>query len=95
MSQENVEVVKDVMSRFEAGDRQAWREHFDPNVVWDTSASQLPAASVYHGHRESSGSFVTGFRRGRTTRLRPASTSMRGMRWLSCFGRAGRAGVAG
>jgi ketosteroid isomerase-like protein len=50
MSQENVEIVKGVMSRFEAGDRQAWREHFDPNVVWDTSASQLPAADVYHGH---------------------------------------------
>ena len=51
MSQENVEVVKRVMIRFEAGDRQAWREHFDPNVVWDTSASQLPAAGVYHGHQ--------------------------------------------
>ena len=51
MSQENVEVVKLVMSRFEAGDRQEWREHFDPNVVWDTSASQLPAASVYLGHQ--------------------------------------------
>jgi ketosteroid isomerase-like protein len=51
MSQENVQVVKGVMSRFEAGDRQAWREHFDPNVVWDTSASELPAASVYHGHQ--------------------------------------------
>jgi ketosteroid isomerase-like protein len=50
MSRENVEVVERVMSRFEAGDRQAWREHFDPDVVWDTSASELPGASIYHGH---------------------------------------------
>jgi ketosteroid isomerase-like protein len=38
------------VSRFEAGDRQEWREHFDPNVVWNTAASQLPAADFYHGH---------------------------------------------
>jgi hypothetical protein len=50
MSGENVEVVKRFMSRFEAGDRQEWREHFDPDVVWDTSPSQMPAAGVYRGH---------------------------------------------
>jgi|SRR5919198_1346082 ketosteroid isomerase-like protein len=50
MSQENVEIVKEVMSRFEAGDREAWRERFDPAVVWDTSTSEMPAADVYHGH---------------------------------------------
>jgi uncharacterized protein len=50
VSQENVEVVKRFMRRFEAGDRDEWREHFDTNVVWDTSASQLPAAGIYHGH---------------------------------------------
>jgi ketosteroid isomerase-like protein len=50
MSQENVGVVKGFMSRFEAGDREGWREHFDPEVVWDTSASQLPAAGVYRGY---------------------------------------------
>jgi uncharacterized protein len=50
MSQENVEVVKGFMSRFEAGDRQEWREHFDPDVVWDTSRSQMPATGIYHGY---------------------------------------------
>jgi ketosteroid isomerase-like protein len=50
MSRENVEIVKGVMSRFEEGDREEWREHFDPNVVWDTSTSELPGASIYHGH---------------------------------------------
>jgi ketosteroid isomerase-like protein len=50
MSQENVGVVKKFMRRFEAGDRDDWREHFDPDVVWDTSASQMPAARVYHGY---------------------------------------------
>ena len=38
------------LSRFEPGNRQEWREHLDPNGVWDASASQLPAAGVYHGH---------------------------------------------
>jgi ketosteroid isomerase-like protein len=50
MSRENVEVVKGFISRFEAGDRQELLEHLDPDVVWDTSASQLPAAGVYHGY---------------------------------------------
>jgi ketosteroid isomerase-like protein len=50
MSQENVEVVKAFMVPFAAGDRDAWRDHFDPDVVWDTSASEMPAAGVYHGH---------------------------------------------
>jgi ketosteroid isomerase-like protein len=50
MSQENVEAVKGFMTRFEAGDRQEWHEHFDPDVVWDTSTSEMPAAGVYHGH---------------------------------------------
>ncbi len=25
-------------------------EYFDTDIVWDTSASGLPAASIYHGH---------------------------------------------
>jgi ketosteroid isomerase-like protein len=49
MSQENVEVVKGFSSLFERGDRVEWREHFAPDVVWDTSASEMPAAGVYHG----------------------------------------------
>ena len=50
MSQENVEVVKAFMAPFAAGDRDVWRDYFDPDVVWDTSASEMPAAGVYHGH---------------------------------------------
>ena len=50
MSQENVEVIKEFTSRFEGGDREEWRGHFDPDVVWDTSATEMPAAGVYHGH---------------------------------------------
>jgi uncharacterized protein len=50
MSKGDLEVVKGFMRRFEAGDRREWREHFDPDVVWDTSASQMPVAGVYHGH---------------------------------------------
>jgi len=51
MSQENVELVKAFMGPFEAGDRDAWRDYFDPDVVWDTSASEMPAAGVYHGRQ--------------------------------------------
>ena len=51
MSQENVELVKSFTSLFEAGDRNEWREYFDPDVVWDTSASNMPSAGIYHGHQ--------------------------------------------
>jgi ketosteroid isomerase-like protein len=51
MSQENVEVVKAFTRRFERGDRDEWREHFDPNVVFDVSATEMPFAGVYHGHQ--------------------------------------------
>jgi uncharacterized protein len=51
MSQENVEVVKEFTRRFERGDRDGWREYFDPNVVFDTSATKMPTAGVYHGHQ--------------------------------------------
>jgi uncharacterized protein len=50
MSQENVEVVKAFTTLFQAGDRNEWRDYFDPDVVWDTSASNMPAAGIYHGH---------------------------------------------
>jgi uncharacterized protein len=51
MSEENVEIVKEFTSLFQAGDRNLWRNYFDPDVVWDTSASQMPAAGIYHGHQ--------------------------------------------
>ena len=50
MSQENVELVKEFTRLFEEGDRDAWRNYFAPNVVWDTSTSKMPAAGIYHGH---------------------------------------------
>jgi uncharacterized protein len=50
MSQENVELVKRFSRLFEHGDREEWREYFVPDVVWDTSASEMPAAGIYHGH---------------------------------------------
>lgn len=50
MSQENIELVKEFSQLFQEGDREKWREYFDPQVVWDTSASNMPAAGVFHGH---------------------------------------------
>jgi ketosteroid isomerase-like protein len=51
MSQENVEIVKEFTLVFEQGDRDEWRHYFDPDVVWDTSASKMPQAGVYLGHQ--------------------------------------------
>ena len=45
MSQENVEIVKELIRRFAAGE-DVTREYFDPEIVWDASASGLPSASV-------------------------------------------------
>jgi hypothetical protein len=33
MSRENVELVESFTRLFEAGDRNVWREYFDPDVV--------------------------------------------------------------
>jgi ketosteroid isomerase-like protein len=51
MSQENVEIVREFNRIFATGDRDDWRDHFDPDVIWDTSASGMPEAGVYHGHQ--------------------------------------------
>ncbi len=50
MSRQNVEIVKEFTSLFEAGDRDSWRSYFDPDVIWDTSASQMLMSGVYRGH---------------------------------------------
>jgi uncharacterized protein len=50
MSQENVEIVKEFTRLFENGDRDAWRDYFDPDVIWDTSADTMPSAGIYRGH---------------------------------------------
>jgi uncharacterized protein len=50
MSEENVEIVKKFSRLFQGGDREKWREYFEPDVVWDTSASNMPAAGIYRGH---------------------------------------------
>jgi ketosteroid isomerase-like protein len=48
MSQDDVEIVKEFTRRFGVG-RHVTDDYFDPEIVWDTSASGLPAAGVYHG----------------------------------------------
>jgi uncharacterized protein len=50
MSQENVEIVREMATRFATGDRGAWREVFAEDVIWDTSATTTPQAGVYEGH---------------------------------------------
>ena len=50
MSQENVEIVREMTDRFAAGDRESWREVFAEDLIWDTSATTLPQAGVYEGH---------------------------------------------
>jgi ketosteroid isomerase-like protein len=51
MSEENVEIVKKFTQLFEGGDRDEWRKYFDPDVIWDTSASNLPSAGLFKGHQ--------------------------------------------
>lgn len=48
MSEENVEIVKEFAQRFAAGGHVS-RQYFDPEIVWDTSASGMPSAGIYHG----------------------------------------------
>jgi ketosteroid isomerase-like protein len=50
MSRENVEIVRDMTTRFATGDRESWREVIAEDVIWDTSATTMPQAGVYEGH---------------------------------------------
>ena len=51
MSEESVEIVKQFSQRFAHGDPDVGRDYFHPEIIWDTSASGLPSAGVYHGHQ--------------------------------------------
>ena len=51
MSQEDVEIVEEFTRRFGAG-QHVTDDFFDPEIVWDTSASGLPSAGVYRGREE-------------------------------------------
>jgi ketosteroid isomerase-like protein len=48
MSQEDLETVMEFTRRFAAGGHVT-DDYFDPEIVWDTSASGMPSAGVYHG----------------------------------------------
>jgi len=48
MSQDDVEIVEEFTRRFAAGGHVT-DDYFDQEIVWDTSASGLPSAGVYHG----------------------------------------------
>jgi uncharacterized protein len=50
VSKKNVEVVRAFHGTLDAEDREAWRECFHPDVVWDVTASGMPNPDVYHGH---------------------------------------------
>ena len=45
-----MEIVRECAERFAAGGDV--REYFDPEVVWDTTASGMPLAGVYNGWEE-------------------------------------------
>jgi hypothetical protein len=44
MSEENVEIVKEFARRFASGGHVS-RQYFDPEIVWDTSASGQPTGA--------------------------------------------------
>ena len=45
-----MEIVREMVIAFEAGDREAWRRQLAPDVVWDNSATRLVEAQVHRGH---------------------------------------------
>ena len=47
MSQENVEIVQGAHRGASRRDDRVSRDYFDPEIVWDTSASGMPSAGVY------------------------------------------------
>jgi ketosteroid isomerase-like protein len=51
MSRENGAVVREFNRIFATGNRDEWRDHFYPDVIWDTTASGMPEAGVYRGHQ--------------------------------------------
>ncbi|MBA2712750.1 MAG: nuclear transport factor 2 family protein, partial [Rubrobacteraceae bacterium] len=53
MSQENVEIVRQVYDAIDRGDTQSVLSHYDPEVEWDFDRSpivDLVKRSVYRGH---------------------------------------------
>jgi len=48
MSQENVEVVRQIFAAFNRRDWAAWESHHYPDVVW-CDPPELPDAGVHHG----------------------------------------------
>jgi uncharacterized protein len=61
MSQENIEVVKGMVQRFEAGDRTSWREVVAEDITWDTSATVTTTAGIRRGHAGVEAFFVEWF----------------------------------
>ena len=47
-----MEIVKEFSQRFAEGAPDVGRNYFHPEIIWDTSASGLPSAGVYHGRQE-------------------------------------------
>jgi uncharacterized protein len=50
MSEQNVEIVRRMYEQTARGHPEVLYECFDPDVEWDTSATDLPEAGVYRGH---------------------------------------------
>ena len=90
MSQENVETVRAFTRLFEAGDRNAWRDYFDLDVVWDTSASKdalwRASTTATRGSSDSSREWLEAWT---DPGSRPASTSTPGGSVVITFRQSG------
>jgi hypothetical protein len=75
-----VEIVKEFTRLFEQGDRDVRRKYFDPDLVWDTSASNMPSADVLHGHEGVERSSATGLEPGGLRNCNPRVPGCRGRR---------------
>jgi ketosteroid isomerase-like protein len=54
MSEENVEIVRDLLDTFARRDHERAFDFYDPNIEWDASRirewGDVDTAGVYHGH---------------------------------------------
>ncbi len=47
-----MEIVKQFSQHFAEGGSDVGRNYFHPEIIWDTSASGLPSAGIFHGREE-------------------------------------------
>jgi ketosteroid isomerase-like protein len=86
MSEENLEIVRELFDAFDRRDHEAAFEYYDADIEWDASRAADGGASdvagVYHGTRASGSTGADGCRPGRTSKPPTSSSRTRVRPWL-------------